>query len=302
MRTSFRRGMLAALTLAVGIMAPLLATAAGPVTLTHIHGLSYSADGKQIAIPSHHGLALYADGKWSKGAGPEHDYMGYSATRDAIYSSGHPAPGSGLPNPFGLIRSRDGGKTWDQLGLQGESDFHVLATSYGTSAVYVLNHQPNSRMKTAGLYFTLSDGMKWEQAAARGLPAKTGGLAVHPTDAKQVAAAAEEGLFLSRDSGASFAPLVKGRVLAASFDLDGKHLWFSGHEGTPTLARVGLQAGAKPESIPLPAMKQDAVAYIAQNPVRPDEMAIATFNRSVYLSSDRGAHWRQIASDGVGRE
>lgn len=300
MNPKFRHYAVASLALALAAQIS-TATAAGPVALTHIHGLSYSADGKQIAIPSHHGLALYADGKWSKGAGPEHDYMGYSATRDAIYSSGHPAPGSGLPNPFGLIRSRDGGKTWDKLGLEGESDFHVLATSYGTNAVYVLNHQPNSRMKTAGLYFTLSDGMKWEQAAARGLPAKTGGLAVHPSDPKQVAAAADEGLFLSRDSGATFAPLVKGRrVLAATFDLDGKHLWFTGYDGTPTLARVGLQAGAKPESIPLPAMKKDAVAYIAQNPVRPDEMAIATFNRSVYLSTDRGRQWRQIASEGVG--
>src|SRR5581483_12527598 len=84
--------------------------------LTHVHGLSYSADGRRIIIPSHFGLAVYEDGKWSKAPGPEHDYMGFSATASHIYSSGHPAAGSGLVNPFGLLRSKDGGKTWDKLG------------------------------------------------------------------------------------------------------------------------------------------------------------------------------------------
>src|SRR4051812_22570432 len=95
------------------------------VTLTHVHGLSYSPDGKRIMIPSHHGLAIYQDGKWSKAPGPEHDYMGFTATAGSLYSSGHPAHGSGLVNPFGLLRSRDGGKSWDKLGLEGESDFHL---------------------------------------------------------------------------------------------------------------------------------------------------------------------------------
>jgi hypothetical protein len=87
------------------------------VGITHVHGLAYSADGKRLMIPSHHGLALYENGKWSKAPGPQHDYMGFSATAKYLYSSGHPAPGSGLVNPFGLIRSKDGGQTWDKLGL-----------------------------------------------------------------------------------------------------------------------------------------------------------------------------------------
>ena len=81
------------------------AYAQGGVTLTHIHGLAYSADGNRVMIPSHHGLAVYENGKWSKAPGPQHDYMGFSATSKYLYSSGHPAPGSGLINPFGLIRT-----------------------------------------------------------------------------------------------------------------------------------------------------------------------------------------------------
>jgi len=271
------------------------------VTITHVHGLAYSADGKQLMVPSHHGLAVFADGRWSKAAGPEHDYMGFSATRDALYSSGHPAPGSGLTNPFGLIKSRDGGKTWRKLGLEGESDFHTLATSYETNAVYVVNHQPNSRMSQAGIHYTLVDGMRWQRAEARGLQGKLTGLAVHPTDAKIVAAGTDQGLFLSRDSAATFQALVSGRqVLAQSFDLDGRRLRFSGHAGKATLAEIALEAGAKPEEIALPVMKEDAVAYIAQNPAQRDEIAVATFKRSVLVSKDRGRTWKQIAKEGSG--
>ena len=57
---------------------------AGAVTLTHVHGLAYSADGKQLMVPSHHGLAVYREGKWSKAPGPMHDYMGFAATRTRI--------------------------------------------------------------------------------------------------------------------------------------------------------------------------------------------------------------------------
>lgn len=292
-----------ALALTLGLLAVLPAQAGSPVTLTHVHGLSWSADGKQLLIPSHHGLAVFADGHWSKAAGPAHDYMGFSATGDALYSSGHPAPGSGLTNPFGLIKSQDGGKTWRKLGLEGESDFHTLATSHGTNAVYVVNHQPNSRMSEAGIYYTLNDGLQWQHAAAEGLGPKLNSLAVHPTDARIVAAGTEDGLYLSRDSAASFERLVGGKtVLAESFDLDGQHLWFSTYSGKAGLARIALTTGSKAEDLPIPALGKDAVAYIAQNPARHAEIAIATFKRSVFLSKDQGRTWTQIAKEGTSHE
>lgn len=288
------------LALALGVLAASPVRAGEPVTLMHVHGLSYSADGKQLLIPSHDGLSVFADGRWSKAAGPAHDYMGYSATRDALYSSGHPAPGSGLTNPFGLIKSRDGGKTWKQLGFTGESDFHTLATSYATNAVYVLNHQPNSRMNQAGIYYTLNDGLKWTRSAAKGLGSKLNALAVHPTDTALVAAGTDDGLYLSRDSAESFERLVGGkRVLAQNFDLDGLHLWISTHAGKAALARIALKAGSKAEELPIPALTEDAVAYIAQNPVQRSEIAITTFKRNVFLSKDQGRTWTQIAKDGV---
>src|SRR5688572_27842482 len=186
----------------VGIlMSAAVAAQAGAVTLTHVHGLAYSADGKRLMIPSHHGLAVYENGMWSKAPGPQHDYMGFSATARNLYSSGHPAPGSGLMNPVGLIRSRDGGRTWEKLGLEGETDFHLLAAGWNTNAIYVWNPRPSSRLKAAGLHFTLNDGFTWKRATAHGLAGELRALAAHPDDAATIAVATSDGLYLSRDSG-----------------------------------------------------------------------------------------------------
>ena len=277
------------------------AAAGEAVTLTHVHGLAYSADGKRLMIPSHHGLAVYANGKWSKAPGPQHDYMGFSATARHLYSSGHPAPGSGLVNPFGLIRSRDGGKSWDKLGLEGETDFHLLATSWNTNAIYVWNPAPSSSMREPGLHSTRNDGFLWKAAGAAGLEGAPRALAVHPDDPAVVAVATDKGVFLSRDSGEGFSAVVTGvDGLSLFFELDGKHLWYGAFDGQPRLARMGLEGG-KAERKALPRLERDAVAYIVQNPARRDEFAIATFRRNVYLGPDRGRTWRQIAADGKGQ-
>ena len=276
----------------------LVGAAHAQVTLIHVHGLSYSADGKRLMIPSHHGLAIYENGKWSKAPGPQHDYMGFAATAKYLYSSGHPAAGSGLANPFGLLRSRDGGKTWDKLGLEGESDFHLMATGWQTNAIYVWNAAVNSRMPRAGLHFTLNEGLAWKAANAKGIDGDPFALAVHPEDAKTVAIATSKGVFESSDSGESFIPVAREQGTAVFFDLDGKHLWYGSHDGRQArLARAGLKMGPSTQ-FKLPPLSQDAVAYIAQNPARHSEYAIATFRRNVYLSRDAGRTWIAIAEAG----
>ena len=68
--------------------------------------------------------------------------------------------------------------------------------------------------------------------------------------------------------------------------------------GRPTLSRMPLKGG-QAVRILLPPLTDDAVAYIAQNPARKLEYAIATFERSVYLSKDAGQSWNQIADRGT---
>jgi len=266
-------------------------------TLQHIHGLAYRADGKALYVASHHGLATYQDGKWSVIAGPPHDYMGFSATRKYFYSSGHPAPGSALVNPLGLVRSSNAGRSWDKLGLEGEADFHLLATGYDTPAVYVYSAEPNRRMKAPGIWVTLNDGFAWRRVEANGLSGKVSALAAHPTDAQTIVAATSAGLFLSRDGGNRFERMAAtGQILAVGFPLDGKSLWFSSHDGRPHLYRVDL-GGMAPVEIGLPKLTNDAVAFIAPDPAAPSTFAIATFERDIYVTADGGG-WRQIAERG----
>jgi hypothetical protein len=63
------------------------------------------------------------------------------------------------------------------------------------------------------------------------------------------------------------------------------------------LANLAMRDG-KSLSVGLPPMDHDAVAYIAQNPKDPAEIAIATFQRDVYVSKDLGKTWKQIVKEG----
>lgn len=277
------------------------AGAASDIVLPHVHGLAYDASGAKLFVAVHDGLLVFDGDRWERGPEPRHDYMGFTATRKHFFSSGHPAPGSGDINPLGLTQSADGGKTWTKHGLQGESDFHLLAAGFENDAVYVYSAAPNSRMKQAGIYYTLNQGFTWQRADGGGLKGKLFALAVHPTDAATVAASTDAGVYLSRDHGARFEPLVADRqALGVKFDLDGKSLWFGAFDSGPSLERIAL-VGPRRERAPLPPIGRDAVAYIAQNPARPDEIAIATFERSVFMSRDRGKTWKEIATRGKAR-
>lgn len=268
------------------------------VTLTHVHGLAYSTDGKRLMIPSHHGLAVFEDGRWGKAGGPEHDYMGFAATAEALYSSGHPAPSSALPNPFGVIRSTDGGHNWDSLGMSGESDFHLLAASHRTNAIYVFNPAPNSRMKTAGVFSSLNDGFSWRRHALDGVISEPTALAVHPDDPDRFALGTRDGLYVAQGSE-GLHRVSDGRITALWFDLDGDSLWVGRYDDGPELARLDPQTGDLVR-IGIPVAEKDAVAYVTQNPARSNEYAVATFRREVFISTDAGRNWRTIARDGRG--
>jgi len=64
----------------------------------------------------------------------------------------------------------------------------------------------------------------------------------------------------------------------------------------PALAGGGGTTGSA--GVALPRLSSDAVAYITQSPAASATYAIATFERSVYITADGGQTWRQIAERG----
>jgi hypothetical protein len=286
--------------LAVAVLALLVLTgcsAGDEVTIKHMHGLGFSADGKQLYVPAHDGFVIYSEGKWQTPAVPKHDYMGYSATDGGFYSSGHPAPGSGLQNPLGLVKSSDGGKTLTSLGFQGEIDFHSMGVGYKNHAVYVFYPGKNPKLQP-GLNYTLDDGKSWKPSGMQGITSAPIQVAVHPNEANLVALAAEDGLYLSTDHGTRFERIgEQAPITTAAFTPNGDQLIF----GFQKLYAYNL-ANKQVQTLQTPFVaEKDAIGYVAVNPTQPKEIVFGTFGREIHRSVDGGQTWEQIASQGKGR-
>lgn len=105
-----------------------------------------------------------------------------------FYASGHPGKDSTMPNPLGLIKSTDGGKTWEQVSRQRESDFHALTTTKSGIVGF------DGTMRTS------TDGTTWKPAAAGFTPAVLAGNPYSDT----VLATTPEGVQRSADAGTTW--------------------------------------------------------------------------------------------------
>src|SRR5690625_4260458 len=121
-----------------------------------------------LYFASHRGLKIYRDNKWFKTSTNLNDYMGFASVDKGFYSSGHPGDDSNLPNPIGLQRSFDGGKTLKKIAFEGESDFHVMAVGFSSHDIILLNEQKNSKL-VEGIYLSEDSGESWMEVTASGL-------------------------------------------------------------------------------------------------------------------------------------
>jgi hypothetical protein len=164
----------------------------------HIHGLSVSSKTGQVLLATHDGLFDMTKQPTAK-IGTTNDLMGFSGGTDhgVLYASGHPGADSDLPNPLGLIRSTDGGKTWEQLSRQRESDFHALtATKSGIVGF-------------DGTLRTSPDGKTWNTVATDFVPAVLAGSPASDT----VLATTPQGIRRSTDSGKTWSAVKSGPVI-----------------------------------------------------------------------------------------
>ena len=151
----------------------------------HVHGLAVDPGTDELLLAGHNGL-FDLGGEQPQKIGGTNDYMGFAVAGPGhYYASGHPGPGSELPNPVGLIESTDGGESWEVLSRQGESDFHAMAAS--SEGVVGFD---------GTLRFT-PDGEQWTEAEEQIQPVH---LAASP-EAPVVLATTQDGVQRSTDGG-----------------------------------------------------------------------------------------------------
>ncbi|GED32082.1 glycosyl hydrolase [Brevibacillus centrosporus] len=267
------------------------------IYLEHTHGLGYSPDGKRIIIPAHAGLRVYEEGLWKTPEGEKHDYMGFSPANDGFYSSGHPAQGSTLNNPFGIVKSTDEGKSIKSLALDGETDFHNMAVGYTSHVIYAINPQPNSKMSSAGLYYSKDEGNSWTKSEMNGITEEPTAIAVHPTEPSILAIGTPTAVYFSNNFGNTFEKVTSAGQATALFFTNIGELYIGGYQNNAYLRKMDV-ASKKSEELKIPELEKDAVAFFAQNPTDEKELAFATFKNDVYLSTDGGSNWTKIADEG----
>lgn len=288
----------------VSMVAGVLLAAAGPgfgLQLHHIHGLAVTpGDPAVMYIATHAGLVKGIGATdWQFVGDDRSDFMGFTlhpAHPDLMVASGHPAEGSHDANPRGVIVSRDGGRTWRPLTLQGRADFHVLALSPADGdTLYGWNVG-----RDAGLYrVSLRDGA-WKRVGARGL-GEVFSLAAHPAERETLVAGTRDGLLISRDGGQSWEHLGRSLhgipVTAVGFSPQGPHILLA-YAVHPELGLIRSGDGGRTwRPLGLFLGREDAVSHIA---VHADSGTIylATFRSDVYRSTPGGGQWERLIARG----
>jgi photosystem II stability/assembly factor-like uncharacterized protein len=126
-------------------------------SVSHVHHLKVVAN--KVLVLTHEGLFELVGKNDLKLVGKERiDVMGFVSLGNVLVVSGHPAIGSSMPNPIGVMKSLDGGLTWKSLSLSGKVDFHYLEGSgndlYGADS------------QTGKLMYSADSGMTWKTLGA----------------------------------------------------------------------------------------------------------------------------------------
>lgn len=254
-------------------------------SITHGHGLAVdiSNPGK-LYIATHHGLLMLENEKDLYRIGEsEDDFMGFTPhpTNSSIFfSSGHPATGGNI----GFQKSEDGGITWQKLsnGVNGPVDFHAMTISS-------VNPNLVFGWYTGGLQRSIDGGKNWEVVQNTQFPIVS--LAADTKDENILYAASPQGLFVSKNKGVSFEPVLEGFVsVVAVHPSDSQNLLsFSEKEG---LAKSN-DAGKTWERIS-EDFGTETPLFIAFNKQQPKIVYILTEKNSIYKSTDSGANWNKV--------
>lgn len=241
--------------------------------LEHIHGLGVNPADGQLFIATHNGLFAASEGDRTPSQVGEttQDIMGFSVVGpDRFIGSGHPGLDQNLPPHLGLIESRDGGRTWDNIALLGDADFHVLESA--DDQVYGFDGLQGRLMVSR------NGGGEWQQ---RTPPAGVLALAIDPRESSRIVASTERGLLASNDEGRKWRPLNQDLAGLLAWPSD-KRLYLIDGQGQAQVSSDGGQTWRTRGDI-----GGQPAAFMAHE----DDLYAALADGTVKRSTDGGVTW-----------
>ena len=244
------------------------ASDSGPL---HVHGLGINPANGALVIATHTGLfrAMPGEQRARRVGDLYQDTMGFTVVGpDRFLGSGHPDARADLPPLLGLIRSEDGGSTWDPVSLLGEADFHVLRAAgrqvYGFDST-------KARFLVSG-----DGGRSWDERVP---PDPLFDLAIDPGHAERIVGSGEAGLFSSRDAGRRWRRLSRDRA--------GLLAWAGALYLIDARGRVQRSGDAGRSWTGVGDVGGQPAAFAASD----RELLVALHDGTVKLSTDGGRSW-----------
>ena len=234
----------------------------------HIHELVLDPNDGTILLATHEGLYRLTIGVEGATAvvgpiaGLDFDPMGFTLADGIAYASGHPGPTTpvtfGRPS-LGLITSADGGKTWTNVSLTGQTDFHGLTVmTDGDGPPRVFGYDASA----GRIERSVDGGVTWSSGAvvsARDI------LAV----GNQLFATTPDGLAISDDGSATF-----------TVDPDAPGLYVIAGDGSGTLAGVDTTGTIWTRVV--------GEGWVHGHTIDGTAQAIAVDGARLYIADDRG--------------
>ena len=257
----------------------------------HVHGLGIEPADSTILY-----IATHGDFYHSHDGGPPFkvdiaraDYMAFNAPPTMgipLYASGHPSTGGNT----GLIKSLDGGQSWERVAaiLEPPVDFHAMAVSKSDPNT-IIGFDSGGR----GLFKTTDAGISWETLQ---YPEIVSALAIFPNDPNIVFAGTGKGIFVSSDGAKTWTVLGSYQgllVFALAFDDEGI-LYAS-------VSNIGLSRssdlGKTWQNIKSPDLTVTSIAADSQNKI----IYVAGYSpdgfQEVYRSLDDSVTWNLIGTN-----